>query len=308
MGSHVTDRLLKHGHEVTVFDNLSTGRKLFLKSAETSPGFRFIEGDLLDVPSVMRAMEGMEFVYHLAANADVRFGLEHPDKDLLHNTIGTFHVLEAMRANGVKNLAFSSTGSIYGDAAVIPTPENAPFPVQTSLYGASKLAAEGLIQAYCEGYGFRAWIFRFVSLMGARYTHGHVFDFVRSLRKDPSHLKILGNGRQKKSYLHVEDCIAAMELAVERASEKVNVFNLGHEHAIEVNDSVRWLTGELKISPQLDYSGGERGWVGDSPHILLDCRKIRSLGWAPKWSIQESVLDTVRFLQENLSVLESGEA
>src|SRR5262249_33743322 len=163
--------------------------------------FRFVQGDTLDPSGLTRAMEGCDFVFHLAANADVRFGLEHPSKDLQQNTVATFNVLEGMRANGIKAIAFSSTGSVYGEAAVIPTPEGAPFPIQTSLYGSSKLAGEGLIQAYCEGFGFEGYIFRFVSILGERCTHGHVFDFYRQILQDPTKLKVLGDGAQRKSYL-----------------------------------------------------------------------------------------------------------
>src|SRR5690242_18293710 len=181
IGSSLVDRLLRDGKSVIGWDNFSSGQQEFLKSAMTDPKFKFIRGDNLDLAALTRAMAGCDFVFHLAANADVRFGLEHPSKDLQQNTIATFNVLEAMRANGIKTIAFSSTGSVYGEAEVIPTPENHPFPIQTSLYAASKLACEGLIHAYCEGYKFEGYIFRFVSILGERYTHGHVFDFYRQL-------------------------------------------------------------------------------------------------------------------------------
>ena len=243
--------------------------------------------------------------FHLAANADVRYGTEHPRKDLEQNTIATFNVLEAMRTAGVRRVAFSSTGSIYGEPNIFPTPEDAPFPVQTSLYGASKLAGEGLIAAYCEGFDFQGYIFRFVSLLGERYSHGHVFDFYKSLRADPTKLRILGNGKQRKSYLYVQDCVDAMLVAVERAEGKINIFNLGTDQYVEVNDSVGYLCEALGISPERTYSGGERGWIGDSPFILLDCKKIRSLGWAPKLTIREGILNTLQYLQANPWLLES---
>ena len=250
-------------------------------------------------------MKGADFVFHFAANADVRFGLEHPRKDLEQNTIATFNVLEAMRANGIKRIAFSSTGSIYGEATVIPTPESAPFPVQTSLYGASKLAGEGLIQAYCEGFGFQGYIFRFVSVLGQRYTHGHVFDFYRSLSKDPSRLRVLGDGRQRKSYIYVQDCIEAMLVATERAKDKVNVFNLGNDEYTELNGSIGWICERLGVKPSLDYTGGTRGWIGDSPFIFLDTKRIRSLGWKPRLTIREGVLKTVDWLAANEWVYET---
>ena len=244
-------------------------------------------------------------VFHFAANADVRFGTEHPRKDLEQNTIATYHVLEAMRANGCKRIAFSSTGSVYGEAEVIPTPENAPFPIQTSLYGASKLAGEGLIAAYSEGFGFQSWIFRFVSILGERYTHGHVFDFYKKLKTDPTRLEVLGNGEQRKSYLYIQDCIDAMLMAVEKASEKVNILNLGVDGYCQVNDSIGWICEELGVKPKLEYSGGDRGWIGDNPLIHLDTRKIQSLGWQPKLSIREGIIKTVQYLQANEWVFEA---
>ena len=185
IGSNLVDRLLAEGGDVTAYDDLSTGQIEFLEAARKSPRFHFVEGDVLDLPILTRALEGHDVVFHLAANADVRFGTEHPKRDLEQNTIATFNILEAMRANGVKRIAFSSTGSVYGEAEIFPTPENAPFPVQTSLYGASKLAGEGLIAAYAFGFGITGYIFRFVSILGERYTHGHVFDFYKKLLENP---------------------------------------------------------------------------------------------------------------------------
>jgi UDP-glucose 4-epimerase len=239
IGSTLVDRLLADGHAVVAYDNFSTGQEPFLAEATRHPDFTLVRGDTLDSGTLTSAMSGADIVFHFAANADVRFGTDHPRKDLEQNTIATFQVLEAMRANGVRRIVFPSTGSIYGEATVIPTPEDAPFPVQTSLYGASKLAGEGLIQAYCEGFGFQGWIFRFVSILGERYTHGHVFDFYRSLRAKPSKLRILGDGSQRKSYLYVHDCIDAIFLALERAQERVNVFNLGANEFCQVRDDPR---------------------------------------------------------------------
>ena len=299
VGSNLTDRLLALGHDVVGFDNFSTGRSEFLEGALENPRFRLHRGDLLDLEALSKAMEGANFVYHLAANADVRFGTEHPRKDLEQNTIGTWNVLEAMRINNVRRIAFSSTGSVYGEPEVFPTPEGCPFPVQTSLYGASKLAAEGLIAAYAEGFGMEAWIFRFVSLLGPRYSHGHVIDFYRQLRKHPDFLNVLGDGHQRKSYLYVGDCIEAILTATQQASGKVNIFNLGTDQVCEVKDSIAWICEHLGIRPRLTFSGGERGWVGDSPLISLECTRIRSLGWRPTLSIQQAVVRTLEFLQDN---------
>jgi UDP-glucose 4-epimerase len=304
IGSNLVDRLLLDHHDVIVYDNFSTGRKHFLEPAARSARFTLVEGDLLDLPALTRAAAGADIVFHLAANADVRFGTSHPDRDLQQNTMATFNVLEAMRGNGVTRMAFSSTGSIYGEPDVFPTPECAPFPIQTSLYGASKLAGEGLIQAYCEGFGFQSYIFRFVSILGERYSHGHVFDFYRSLRANAGELRVLGNGLQRKSYLYVQDCIDAMLLAIERSPHRVNIFNLGTDEYCQVNDSIGWITEHLGVDPVRQYSGGERGWIGDSPFIFLDCAKIRVLGWRPKLSIREGVLRTLDYLQQNPWLLE----
>ncbi len=307
IGSNLVDRLLADGRHVVGIDNFSTGNGRFLAEAGRCGRFSLIEGNLLDAGGLTAAMRGCDVVFHLAANADVRFGTEHPRKDLEQNTIATYNVLEAMRANGIKRIAFSSTGSVYGEAVVIPTPEDAPFPVQTSLYGASKLAGEGLIAAYCEGFGFQSCIFRFVSILGERYTHGHVFDFYKQLRSDPTRLRVLGNGKQRKSYLHVQDCIDAILLAMEKATGKVNIFNLGVDNYCEVNDSIGWICETLGVRPGIEYTGGDRGWIGDNPFIFLDTKKIRSLGWSPKLGIREGVVKTVEFLRANEWVFETRE-
>jgi UDP-glucose 4-epimerase len=305
IGSHLVDRLLAEGHEVVGYDNFSTGHRRFLEDAARSDRFTLVEGDTLAAERLSAAMRGCELVFHLAANADVRFGTEHPRKDLEQNTIATFNVLEAMRATGARRIAFSSTGSVYGEPTVFPTPEACPFPVQTSLYAASKLAGEGLIQAYCEGFGFRGYIFRFVSILGERYSHGHVFDFYLSLRREPGTLRVLGDGRQRKSYLYVHDCLDAVMTIVARAAERVNVFNLGTDEYCAVNDSIGWITGHLGLTPARSYTGGERGWVGDSPFIFLDCSKARSLGWRPRLSIREGIIRTLDYLRANPWLLEA---
>lgn len=304
IGSTLTDRLLALGHEVTGFDNFSTGQREFLSGALYNARFTLVEGDLLDADRVETAMQGAEFVFHLAANADVRFGTEHPTKDLHQNTIATVNVLEAMRKNGVLRIAFSSTGSVYGEARVVPTPENAPSPVQTSLYGASKMAAEGFIEAYCEGFNMQAFIFRFVSILGERYTHGHVFDFYKQLRAHPDVLNVLGNGKQRKSYLYIQDCIDGILTAIEKGRSKVNIFNLGLDEYCEVNDSIGWICEELGMKPEMQYSGGDRGWIGDNPFIFLDCSAVRALGWRPKLNIKEGVLRTVRYLRQRPELLD----
>jgi UDP-glucose 4-epimerase len=304
IGSNLVDALLASGKTVIGWDNYSTGRLEFLQNAKKHPGFTLVEGDNLDQAALTRAMRGCDFVFHLAANADVRFGVEHPGKDFEQNTRATFHVLEALRSNGIREMGFSSTGSVYGEAQTIPTPEDCPFPVQTSLYGASKVAGESMIQAYCEGFGMHAYIFRFVSILGPRYTHGHIIDFYKQLSDHPSLLKVLGDGTQRKSYLHVDDCVRAIlhvtgREAALQAKHGVAIFNLGTDEYCTVRDSIGWICGKLGLTPTLQFSGGDRGWIGDNPFIYLDTKKVRGQGWAPQMTIQKSVEATVDWLKAN---------
>jgi UDP-glucose 4-epimerase len=306
IGSNLVDRLLTDGHTVTGFDNFSTGREQFIAPVLQNPSFTLVRNDVMDLPALTKAMQGANLVFHLAANADVRFGIEHPRKDLEQNTIATYNILEAMRANGIKRIAFSSTGSVYGESKDFPTPEDAPFPVQTSFYGASKLAGEALIQAYCEGFGFQGYIFRFVSILGEHYSHGHIIDFYQKLIKNPHELSILGDGHQRKSYLYVGDCIEAILVVIGTVQEKVNIYNLGTDEYCEVNDSVDWICQHLDVNPKRIYSGGERGWIGDNPFIFLDTAKIRSLGWRPKLTIQQAEIRTLEYLRSNRWLLEQS--
>jgi UDP-glucose 4-epimerase len=300
VGSTLVDRLLSLGEEVLGYDNLSTGRERFLARALSGQKpFRLIKGDVLDPFALTEAMRGAEVVWHLQANADVRHGLDNPRRDLEQNTIATSNVLEAMRRNGVRDILFASTGSVYGEAKVFPTPEDAPFPVQTSLYASSKLAGEALISSYCGGYGFRGVTFRFVSMLGERYTHGHVYDFVRSLLKDPGSLRVLGDGRQRKGYLYVGDSVGAMLAAQARMPEGYEVYNIGGDEYSTVLDSIAWISELMGVAPELSFTGGDRGWVGDNPFIFLDPSRIKSLGWAPGLSIKEAVGRTVVWLLEN---------
>jgi len=310
IGSNLVDRLLADGKTVVGWDNFSTGQTKFLDGALKNPRFKLLKGDNLDLPALTRAMAGCDFVFHLAANADVRFGLDHPGKDFQQNAIASFNVLEAMRANAIKRIAFSSTGSVYGESEIIPTPENAPFPVQTSLYAASKLASEGFIHAYCEGYGFEGYIFRFVSILGERYTHGHVFDFYKQLLEHPQELKVLGDGGQRKSYLYIGDCVGAMLHVLKlqtalKARHRVETYNLGTEEYVQVNDSIRFICGMLGLKPKLEYTGGVRGWVGDNPFIFLDTKKIQATGWKPTLTIEQGIGRTLQWLRQNQWVYET---
>lgn len=277
-------------------DDLSTGDPGNLAGALSDERFRLVRGDVADVAAVRGCLEGADVVFHLAANADVRHGLEHPHRDLESNTVGTHRVLEAARAEGVPRFALASSGAVYGEPDVVPTPEDAPFPVQTSLYGASKLAAEALVAAYCAGFGMTGVAFRFVSVLGERYHHGHVADFCRSLARDPDHLDVLGDGTQRKSYLHVGDCVEGVVALTLAAAGGFGVFNLGTDESCDVRTSVRWICEDLGVDPRVAYGEGPRGWVGDSPLVLLDCTRARAAGWRPGVSIREAVTRTVEDL------------
>ncbi len=305
IGSNVVRSLAHRGDEVLVVDNLESGRPENIEDVLAAPQVQLAVCDIVAQPDELHdAFRGADVVVHLAANADVRFGLEHPARDLEQNVLGTHNVLEAVRRAEVAELVFSSTGSVYGESDVIPTPEDAPFPRQTSLYGASKLAAEGFIAAYVEGYGLNATVYRFVSILGRAYAHGHVIDFVDQLVTHPEELHILGDGSQRKSYLEVSDCVDAIVGRVGRA-DGFEVFNLGVDDYCTVDESAGWICDRMGVSPRRSYSGGSRGWIGDNPFIFLDTARIRRTGWTPRFTIREAVERTVDYLLKNRAELEA---
>jgi UDP-glucose 4-epimerase len=303
IGSTLADRLLDDGIEVAILDDFRTGRREFIADA-LKHGAELFEGDILDDALLAKAVAGADTVFHLQANADVRHGLDHPRRDLEQNTIATSNVLEGMRAAGAGRICFSSTGSVYGDAEAIPTPEDAPFPIQTSLYAASKVAGEGMIAAYAHGFGITGLIFRFVSLLGERYTHGHVIDFYRRLKQDPTRLPILGDGNQTKSYLYVQDCVSAMLIAASHHGFEpgAHVYNLGRDETVTVRESIANIVDRLELAPAIEPSGGDRGWVGDSPLIHLDTSKIEALGWQPTLTILQATNRTLDWLEANPAI------
>ena len=298
IGSQLTNALLRKNFRVYGIDNLSTGNITNIEDFLKHKNFFFFKKDLLTSKSLSKIFnKKISTVFHLAANADVRFGTNHPDKDLKQNTVVTFNVLNEMRKYNVKNIVFSSTGSVYGEAKVFPTKEFSEFPIQTSLYGASKLACEAMIQAFCFGYGMKCWIFRFVSVLGKNYSHGHVIDFFKQLKKNKNKLTVLGNGEQLKSYMDVDDCVDGILLGYNKSKNNINIFNLGQDNAITVKQSINKITSVLKLKPKLNFLGGKRGWVGDNPKIILDVKKIKSLGWKPKYTIYDSIEKTIKHLQ-----------
>jgi UDP-glucose 4-epimerase len=304
IGSNLGDRLLADGVEVILYDDFRTGRRQFVGDAIAN-GARLVEGDVLDRWRLTGAMRGCDTVFHLQANADVRYGLDHPQRDIEQNLLTTSTVLEAMREANVERIAFSSTGSIYGEPEVVPTPEDCPLPIQTSLYGASKMGAEGLISSYCHGFGFTGVVFRFVSILGERYTHGHVLDFYRALREDPSRLVVLGDGQQRKSYLYVGDCISGILAGLDAVPEGgFEVFNLGTDETVIVDDSAAVIAAHMGVEPAVEHTGGARGWAGDSPLIHLDCSRIRATGWAPELTISDGIERTLAWFDDNTWVLQ----
>jgi UDP-glucose 4-epimerase len=305
IGSNLVQSLTQRGDEVLVVDNLEGGRAGNIEDVLATPQVQLSVCDIVTQPEELHdAFRRADVVVHLAANADVRFGLEHPALDLEQNVIGTHNVLEAARQVGVPELVFSSTGSVYGETEVIPTPEDAPFPRQTSLYGASKIAAEGFIAAYVEGYGLNATVYRFVSILGRAYAHGHVRDFVDQLVAHPGELHILGDGSQRKSYLEVSDCVDAIVGRLGRA-KGFEVFNLGVDDYCTVDESAGWICERMGVTPRRSYSGGSRGWIGDNPFIFLDTARIRETGWTSRFTIREAVERTVDYLLADRSEVEA---
>jgi len=304
IGSHVVDRLIQDGRSVTVFDNLSTGFEENLAVHAGSGLLTLHRGDVLDAAALTSAMGGHDILFHFQANADVRGGIKNTRADLEQNTIGTWNVLEAARLAGVRTIVFASSATVYGEPEIFPTPEGCPL-VQTSLYGASKLAGEAMLQAYAEYFGIRSIAFRFVSWIGPRYSHGVVFDFVKKLRANPRQLEILGDGKQVKSYLDVRDGVSGIFCAVDGFQGKKGIFNLGHDAFLNVLDLARIVTSELGLDGvEFVTSGGERGWLGDSPVVHLETSRIKELGWSPRISIEEGIRATTRFLMENPRLLE----
>lgn len=303
IGSNLADRLLNAGHEVIVYDNFSAGQYEFVEHNVKNKNYTLIEGDVEDRPLLAKSIQDCDMIFHFQANADVRGGMENTAIDLEQNIICTHNVLEAMKIYDIKKIAFASSATVYGEPETIPTPEDIA-PVQTSLYGASKYSAEAMIQAYCEYFDMQSWIFRFVSFMGPRYTHGVIFDFLKKLKNNPSELHILGDGSQRKSYLHVHDGIEAILTAIEKSTDKCNIFNLGNREWINVTDLADLVCQTLGLkNVSYKYAGGIRGWKGDTPFVHLDIKKIESLGWQPGYSVKETIIETVKYLSENEDLL-----
>lgn len=296
IGSNLCEHLVAQGQRVLVYDNLSLGRRDFIAHLE-GPALRFINADLLDLPRLCHEMQGIRTVWHLAANSDIARGRRQTDVDLNNGTLATYNVLEAMRRNEVREIVFASTSAVYGEAERMPTPEDYGPLLPISLYGASKLACEGLISAFCHNFGMRAWVFRFGNVVGRNGTHGAVVDFIRKLHKDPGRLEILGDGRQAKPYLYVDDIVAGMWYGYSHAGEEFNFFNLACEGATCVDDIARAVVEAMQLSDVVfAHSGGARGWAGDVPQVRLATEKLAALGWTASLDSDSAVRKAARVL------------
>ena len=300
IGSHLIERLLLRGDEVIVIDNLSSGKMDFLKEHIVNPDFEFIRLDLLNQKELNTTVKDADAVFHLAANPDVRLGVSDTRVHLEQNIIATYNLLEAMRINKIKNILFTSTSTVYGEAALIPTPEEYGPLVPISLYGASKLACEALITSYCSTFDMNSWLFRFANIVGPRGTHGIIFDFINKLIKNPGSLEILGDGKQRKSYLHVYDCVEAILFAMENSNDMVNIFNIGSQDTINATEIGEIIVEEMGLQDvEFNYTGGSRGWKGDVPKMMLSIDRIKSVGWKPVYNSERSVRDAAWSLLNN---------
>ncbi len=303
IGSHLVDQLVENNNEVIVFDNLSSGNLEFIESAMSTGKVEFVSGDLLDLEVLSKAMENIDMVYHLAANPDIRLGTSVTDTDLKQGTVATYNVLESMRLNGCKKIAFASSSVVYGEAKVMPTPEDyGPlFPI--SLYGASKLGSEGLISAWVGTFGIKAWIFRFANIIGGRGTHGVIFDFIHKLKKNSSKLEVLGNGLQEKSYMEVIDCSKAMVHVVENFDNDLNYINLGSSDTCSVKRIAEIVVESSDFeNVSIEFTGGDRGWAGDVPKAMLKVEKLISSGFECEYQSEEAVKYTAKSLIEEIGL------
>lgn len=295
IGSHVVDSLIKQGHTVTVYDNLSSGKKEFISQHLKHDTCRFIKADLLSFKKVEKEIAGHDTVFHFAANPHVRLGEIHTDLDMNQGVIATYNVLEAMRHHAIKKIVFSSSSVVYGETTELNLPETYGPTLPISMYGAGKLGAEGLISAFCGTFDFQAWIYRFANIVGIRGTHGVIVDFVEKLRKNPHELEILGNGQQCKPYLYISDCVGGILFGFTHSKEKMNLFNLSCDTTTTVTRIAEMVTEEMKLTNvSFIYTGGIRGWKGDVPRFQLDAHKINKLGWKASSTSDEAVRKAIR--------------
>lgn len=303
IGSHLIDRLVSRGDTVVVIDNLSSGNLDFIQNHIDSGKVSLVKGDITNYQDVLSAMNGVECVFHLAANPDIRLGTKITDTDLKQGTIATYNIVEAMRVEGVNKIAFASSSVVYGEDAPMPTPEDYGPCLPISLYGASKQAGEGLISSWVGTFGFQAWIFRFANIIGTRGTHGVIFDFIHKLKADPSRLEVLGNGLQEKSYMEVGDCVDGILHVMANSNESVNLFNLGSHDTASVRRIAEIVVEETGCAgASIEYTGGDRGWAGDIPRAMLAIDKMLEIGFDVNYNSEQAIRHTARALIEEIGL------
>lgn len=289
IGSHLADRLVNRG-EVTVYDNLSSGRREFIDQHLNNPAFKFVQADLLNRGQLAAAMEGSDVVFHLSANPEIKAGQNDTEADLNQGTIATYNVLDTMRGLNISKIVFASSSVVYGETSGEPVSEDYGPLQPISLYGAAKLAGEGLITAFCHLFHMQAWLFRFANVVGSRATHGVIRDFVHKLKRNAGELEVLGNGKQAKSYVHISDCVDGILYGLQHSNGQVNVFNLGNNDVVDVATIARLLLEQMGLpETKLKYTGGSRGWPGDVPRICLETSRMEKLGWKPEHSSEEAI-------------------
>jgi UDP-glucose 4-epimerase len=302
IGSNVVDRLIQdNDSEITIFDNFCSGKMSYIEHHMGNRHFKLVRGDLCDLSYLKETIKGHDFVFHFAANADISKSMVETSLDLNQTVIATYNLLEAMRQGGVRRIAYSSGSGIYGDVGLTETAEDFGPLMPISMYGASKLGAEGLICAFCHMFDMQAWIYRFANVVGRRQTHGVGFDFIRSLKKNHRELNILGDGKQSKSYIHISDIIEAMFFIIKKSSSKVNIFNVATDDYITVNEIARIVVEEMGFKDtKFIYTGGKRGWKGDVPVVRFNLEKIHNLGWSVKYNSKEAIKLSVQELLKEL--------
>ncbi len=296
IGSNMTKRLLeKSTNEITIYDNFCSGRMDYIETYLKTGKVKLIKGDLLELEKLKQAMKNHDFVFHFAANPDISKAMTEPDLDLRLGIIATFNIVEAMRLTGINKIAYSSGSGIYGDVGLTETPENFGPLLPSSMYGASKLGAEGIISAFCHMFDMQSWVFRFANVVGGNQTHGVGYDFINKLIADPVKLTILGDGTQSKSYIHINDIIDAMLFIIEKTNEKVNIFNVATDDYITVNEIAEIVLEEMNLkSVKLEYTGGKRGWKGDVPVVRFNLNKIHKLGWKSNLNSKQAVSASIK--------------
>ena len=300
IGSHLVDKLIDKGNIVTIYDNLSSGKKQYVQQHLENDNFTFIKADLLNLKRVKKEIKGHDAVFHLAANPHVRLGEKQTDLDLKYETIATYNVLESVRANDIKKIVFSSSSVVYGETPEISLTETYGPTLPISLYGAGKLASEGLISAFCGTFDLQAWIYRFANVVGTRGTHGVIVDFIEKLKKNPKELEILGDGKQCKPYLHVSDCVEGIIFGLEHSHDKINLLNLGCKTNTTVTKIAEMVVEEMGLNDvSFKYTGGKRGWKGDVPRFQLDAGKMNKLGWNERYTSDEAVKKAIKEILNN---------